>query len=103
MIRATLKAYLLRVAIAIDGFVQACANRGTIGITISARAGTAAAHGHRWGLWMWWLLDRMWPFGRDPVTGKSHCHGAIDNDKLRAQAAIDELNDPVVTAYLKDH
>ena len=98
-----LLAYLLRVAIAVDGFVQACANRGTIGITISARAGTAAAHGHRWGLSLWWLLDRAWPFGRDPVTGESHCHAAILNDKKRAQAAIDELNDPVVTAYLKDH
>ncbi len=52
---------------------------------------------------MWWLLDRVWPFGRDPVTGESHCKSAIENDKRRAQAAIDELNDPVVTAYLKDH
>ena len=98
-----LRAYLLRVAIALDGFVQACTNFGTIGITLSSRIGTAAAHGHRYGLIGWWLLDRCWPFGKDPVSGQSHCHAAILNDKKRAQAAIDELNDPVVTAYLKDH
>ncbi len=95
--------YLLRVCIALDGFVQAITNRGTIGITISSRAGTAAAHGHRWGLVTWWLLDRVWPFGRNKVTGESHCAGAIRNDIARARAAIIELCDPVVTAYLRDH
>ena len=94
--------YFLRVAIALDGFVQALSNKGTIGITISSRIGTAAAHGHRWGLVGWWLLDHVWPFGRD-ADGTSHCHGAILNDRKRAQAAIDELNDPVVVAYLKEH
>jgi len=97
-----LQAYLLRVCIAFDGFVQACLNRGTIGITISSRAGTAAAHGHRWGLIMWWLLDHTWPFGKNPVTGESHCAAAIRNDIMRARKAILELHDPVVTAYLKD-
>lgn len=96
------RAYLLRVAIAFDGFVQACANKGTIGITISSRAGTAAAHGHRWGLVSWWLLDRIWPFGKD-ADGSSHCKSAIRNDILRAQKAIDELNDPIVVEYLRNN
>jgi hypothetical protein len=49
----------------------------------------------------WWLLDHTWPFGKDPVTGESHCAGAIRNDILRAKAAIAELeDDPVVQAYL---
>lgn len=93
----------MRVCIAWDGLVQACTNFGTIGITISSRAGTAAAHGHKWGLITWWLLDRVWPFGRDPTTGESHCKGAIRNDIARAQAAIDQLNDPVVVDYLNNH
>ncbi len=96
-----MKSYLLRVSIAWDGTWQAMANYGTIGITISARALTAAAHGHHWGEFMFWLLDRLWPFGRDPVTGKSHCVSARENDILRAQRAIAELNDPVVLAYIK--
>lgn len=92
--------YFLRLAIGLDSFVQAFSHFGTLGITISSRIGTAAAHGHRWGLIGWWLLDHTWPFGRDPITGESHCKGAIKNDIIRAQAAIDELQDPVVVAYL---
>lgn len=95
-----MRAYFLRVAIALDQLLQASGHWGKPGITISARAGTAAAHGHRWGLITWRLLDRIWPFGRDPVTGESHCAGAIRNDILRAKAAIAELEDPIVTAYL---
>ena len=98
-----LQTYLLRVCIALDGFVQAVTNRGTIGITISSRAGTAAAHGHKWGLLAWWLLDHTWPFGKNPITGESHCAGAIRSDIARARKAIIELHDPVVTAYLRDH
>lgn len=92
--------YFLRLAIGLDAFVQAFFRFGTLGVTISSRIGTAAAHGHRWGLVGWWLLDRVWPFGKDPVTGVSHCKSAIANDILRAQAAIAELQDPVVVAYL---
>ena len=96
-----MKTYLLRVAIGTDALLQACSNFGTLGITISARAGTAAAHGHSWGLFLWWLLDHTWPFGKNPVTGESHCAAAIRNDVARARKAIRELNDPVVVAYLK--
>lgn len=97
-----MKAYLLRVCIALDGFVQACCHFGTIGVTISARAGTAAAHGHRWGLVAWWLLDRVWPFGKD-ADGTSHCKSAIHNDVARARKVISELTDPVVVDYLAKH
>lgn len=96
-----MSAYLLRLAIGLDAFVQAFFHFGVLGVTISSRCGTAAAHGHRWGLVGWWLLDHTWPFGKDPVTGESHCAGAIRNDILRAKAAIAELeDDPVVQAYL---
>ena len=95
------QAYGLRVAIGLDAFCQAVFRFGTLGITISSRAGTAAAHGHRWGYVMWWLLDRVWPFGKNPVTGRPHCKGAIESDIARAKAAIAELEDPVVQEYLK--
>ena len=94
------QAYGLRVAIGLDAFCQAVFRFGTLGITISSRAGTAAAHGHRWGYVMWWLLDRVWPFGPD-LDGRPHCASAIVNDIARAKAAIVELEDPVVQAYLK--
>jgi len=93
-------AYLLRLAIGFDAFVQAFFHYGTLGVTISSRCGTAAAHGHRWGLVGWYLLDRCWPFRKDPVTGRSHCASAIDNDIKRARAAIAELEDPVVQTYI---
>lgn len=94
--------YILRIWIAIDAMVQASFRFGNIGVTISSRIGTAAAHGHRWGLIGWWLLDHTWPFGKDPVTGESHCKSAIENDIIRAKAAITELEDPIVQAYLKN-
>lgn len=94
--------YLLRVCIAVDGCLQAFTHFGTIGITISSRIGTAAAHGHRYGLIGWWLLDHVWPFSRTlAMTGESHCAAAIRNDIARARAAIIELHDPVVIAYLR--
>jgi hypothetical protein len=80
--------YFLRVAIAFDQFVQACCNKGTIGITISARAGTAEAHGKRWGIWLSWLLDRTPGFG-----GPGHCLAAIRNDRLRAHVVLKELSE----------
>ncbi len=89
--------FLLRVAIAFDAFIQAWFRGGIIGITISSRIGTANNHGHLWGEIGEWLLDRVWPFGCDPVTGEGHCTGAIKNDSLRALYAIGELlGDPVV-------
>ena len=88
--------YWLRIVIAFDQFVQALLREGTPGITISSRAGTAAAHGHRWGCWLCWLLDRAWGFG-----GLGHCESAIRHDIERAQAVIYELRgDPVVTRWL---
>jgi len=93
--------YWLRVCIGFDAFVQSLFRFGTLGITISSRAGTAAAHGHRWGLITWWLLDHCWPFGKDKITGESHCAGAIRNDIARARAAVLELSDPVVQNYIR--
>lgn len=94
--------YWLRISIALDAFLQVFLRRGNIGVTISSRIGTAAAHGHRWGLIGWWLLDHCWPFGKDPITGESHCKGAIKNDILRAELALEELRDPVVQEFLKN-
>jgi hypothetical protein len=96
------QAYALRVCIGLDAFIQAFFNMGVLGVTISSRIGTAAAHGHRWGLVGWWLLDRVWPFGRDKVTGRPHCKGAVISDLYRAQVlVVKELSDPVLTEYLK--
>lgn len=99
-----LQAYALRVCIGLDAFVQSFFRFGTLGITISSRCASAAAHGHRWGLVGWWLLDHCWPFGKDPVTGMSHCHGAVLSDIQRALSVCDQLgNDPVLEEYLKTH
>jgi hypothetical protein len=95
------KPVLLHLSIAFDDFVQAWFPYGTIGVTISSRIGIAAAHGHRWGLIGWWLLDHTWPFGRDPVTGESHCKGAVRSDIERAVLVIRKLaGDPVLQSYL---
>jgi hypothetical protein len=85
--------YLLRVSIAFDQLVQAACNRGILGITISARAGTAEAQTppHKWGLWLSRLLDWMWPFGRDPLTGERHVVGAIRGDRWRAFYVLNSL------------
>ena len=91
-----MRAYLLRVAIAIDAMLQAWLRFGTIGVTISSRIGTAAAHGHAWGIAFAWLLEQ------GPLRiffGPGHCAGAIRHDIERARAAIAELSDPVVSAY----
>lgn len=77
-----MRTYLLRVAIALDQFVQAACNRGVIGVTISARADTAREHGHRWGCLLCRWLDRL-----DP----DHCAKARRNDIARAEAAIASL------------
>ena len=95
------QAYALRVCIGLDAFIQSFFRFGTLGVTISSRAATGAAHGHRWGLILWWVLDRMWPFGRDPVSGRPHCKGAVESDIARAKAVIAQLEDPQLTAYLE--
>lgn len=92
-----MKAYLLRVAIAIDAMLQAWSHFGTIGVTISGRIGTAAAHGHAWGVAAQWLLERSYPLRW--IFGPGHCAGAIRHDIERARAAIAELSDPVVSAF----
>ena len=93
--------YALRVSIGLDAFIQSWFRFGTLGITISSRSASAAAHGHRWGLILWWVLDRMWPFGRDPVSGRPHCKGAVESDIARAKEVIAQLEDPQLTAYLE--
>ncbi len=90
--------YILRVLIALDAFIQALFNRGVIGVTISSRCGTGVAHGHRWALWLNWLLEHTSWIG----FGPGHCCSAIENDKLRAKAAIAELSDPVVERFYAD-
>lgn len=76
-------AYLFRILIAFDGLCQAFCRFGTIGVTISARAATARAKGHRWGCWLCgYFLDRV---------SDNHCDRARLGDIRRAQAAIDEL------------
>lgn len=91
--------YGLRNSIAWDQAGQAAMGRGRLGITISARSGTADydyEHGaqekhHLWGVWLAWLLDRCWPFGCDPVTGERHVVGAIKGDRWRAYWVLVDL------------
>lgn len=87
--------YWLRLAIGLDAFVQAFFRFGVLGVTISSRIGTAAAHGHAWGVCGSWLLDKTPWLG----FGPNHCRDAICNDILRNRAAIVELTDPVVVAF----
>lgn len=76
--------------LALDDFIQAWQPDGVIGITISSRTGTAADHGHRWGIRGEYLLQ-FWPFGPDAETGDCHCTSAIKNDCLRSVAVIRSL------------
>lgn len=92
-----MRAYLLRVVIALDACGQAFLRFGTLGVTLSARIGTAAAHGHAWGHAGVWVLERSIPLRW--IFGPGHCAGAIRHDIERARAAIAELSDPVVSAY----
>lgn len=72
----------MRVLVAFDQLVQAAANKGIPGETISARAGKAAARGRPWGCVLCRLLDWIEP---------GHCQGAIQHDRERAQAVLDDL------------
>jgi len=83
-----MSAYLLRIAIALDAFVQATFRVGVIGVTISARAGTAKAHGHRWGCWLCAALDHATWIG----FGPGHCEQAIISDRERALLVLRELD-----------
>lgn len=85
--------YVLRLCIALDGLIQATFRYGSHGVTISSRVGTAAAHGHEWGI----VGNRM----LDYVLGHNHCREAIKHDRLRAHAVLKELSDPAVVAYLR--
>ena len=89
--------YWLRVLIAWDQVAQTSWRYGKPGVTMSARIGTAAAHGHRWGLAARWLLETAYPLRW--FFGPGHCAGAIRHDSERARQAIAELSDPVVSAY----
>jgi hypothetical protein len=102
--------YFLRVMIAIDDFLQAASDRGILGITISARSGTAEVHGHRWGIILSRMLDHhiplIWPFGKDPKTGERHVVGAIRGDRWRAVHVLQSLwkyyPDPKLIKALQD-
>lgn len=74
--------WLLRVSIALDQLVQAGANSGMPGMTISARAGKAKRRGKRWGCVMCRFLD---------LFERGHCEAALQGDIRRAQAVIDDL------------
>lgn len=89
--------YWLRVLIALDQVCQVCWRGGNPGVTMSARIGTAAAHGHGWGIAAAWLIEQSIPLRW--IFGPGHCAGAIRHDIERARAAIAELSDPVVSAY----
>jgi hypothetical protein len=77
-----MKAYLLRVAIALDQLLQALCNKGILGITISARAATARKHAHAWGCVLCRFLDWL---------ETDHCELARRNDIKRAHAVIESL------------
>lgn len=76
--------YFLRFWLALDLFVQAIANKGQVGVTISARAETARYHGHKWGCVLCKWLDAM---------DRDHCYNARLNDMKRAKAAYDALRE----------
>jgi hypothetical protein len=88
--------YWLRLGLSIDDLGQAITNRGIPNVSISARSGTAEwdyEHGahekhHLWGVYLSWLLDRVWPFGLDPKTGERHVVGAVHGDRWRNFNAI---------------
>jgi hypothetical protein len=91
----------MRLVIATDGFGQCAMPFGKIGITISSRAFSAAAHGHKWGIWLCWILDRTpWlGFGRD-ANGCPHGKQAILHDIARCDDALWELTEPETQAYM---
>lgn len=78
-----MKQWLRNWFLALDEFAGAFFPRSLPGQTISSRAASARAHGHLWGCWLCALLDKI-----DP----DHCNQALQNDKVRAQAVIDDLN-----------
>ncbi len=104
--------YWLRILIAFDFFCEAWFRVGTLCITMSSRTFTAQAHQHKWGdlgvrfldwaviRWTWNGKPQSIGFGRDFVTGKSHCEQAREGDLRRLKAATDELNDPAVLAHV---
>lgn len=71
------------VLVAIDQALGALAPRSLPGETISARAATARAHGHRWGCWLCRVLDWI---------EEGHCAAAIANDRRRAREVLDDLD-----------
>ena len=77
-----MKAWFVRVLIAIDACGQVLFPYGIPGETISARAGKAQRRGKRWGCVLCRFLD---------LFEKGHCEGAVQGDIRRAQAVIDDL------------
>jgi hypothetical protein len=77
------KAWFVRLLIALDACAQVVFPYGIPGETISARAGKARRRGRRWGCVLCWMLD---------LIDTNHCAGAVQNDIKRAQAVIDDLS-----------
>lgn len=77
-----MKLWLLRIIIGLDTWVGCMFRGGHIGETISARAATARADKHLWGVCMCSCLDWLEP---------DHCTNAVINDRIRAQAILDDL------------
>lgn len=83
--------FFFHLMLALDDFIQAWQPDGVIGITISSRTGTAADHGHEWGIVGDRWLNECWPFGPDKETGDTHCTSAIKNDCWRSVAVLRSL------------
>jgi len=67
----------------LDEFIGGFFPRSLPGETMSSRAASARNHGHLWGCWLCKFLD---------FIDSDHCNEALQNDKVRAQAVIDDLN-----------
>lgn len=97
----TLASYGMRLLIAVDALIALTWRYAVPGVTMSSRFGTSAAHGHRYGKVMSWVLDHTpWlGFGKD-ADGTSHCCSAFRGDIGRNIAGLWEiLGDPVVVEF----
>lgn len=90
----------LRFVIAGDQMLQVLRRRGIPGVTISAWIGTGCAHKHKWALAAKSVLE-TWPVLRR-FFGPGHCAESVQGDIDRAKAAIEELTQPEVTAWVGD-
>lgn len=89
----------LRLLIAGDTALQAGTEHGKLCITLSSRTGTGVAHQKPWAMRAQWFIERSIPVGW--IFRRKHCAKAVLHDWERAMAAIYELTDPVVVAWVK--